>query len=133
MSSLLANVAAVFITMPLLVYVVIFVAVKQWTKNHRLAVNSAINISTVSLMLAVHFIVISIWSKSYLGVMLIASLGVGALFTFIHWKLRDELLLSNVLKGYWRLNFLLFFFAYLILLVYGLSARIIDAVAIGPA
>jgi hypothetical protein len=42
------------------------------------------------------------------------------IFTVIHWKVKQEINIPLIFKGFWRFNFLLFFSAYIVLLVFGM-------------
>ena len=115
---------ATLITVPMIGYLAVFIISKQITGNHRRSVNLAIDFSTFLLLLSVHFLIITIWEKSFLWLILLVLFGIAALFVFIHWKVKEEIILPKVFKGYWRFNFLLFFSAYIILVLFGLYQRL---------
>lgn len=115
---------ATLITVPMIGYLTVFIISKQITGNHRRSVNVALDFSTFLLVLSVHFLIITIWHKSFLWLIMIILFGLAALFVLIHWRYKEEILLPKVLKGFWRLNFLLFFSAYIVLVFYGLFKRL---------
>ncbi|MGV2942115.1 DUF3397 domain-containing protein [Mesobacillus sp. LC4] len=115
---------ATLITVPMIGYLTVFIISKQITGNHRRSVNMALDFSTFLLVLSVHFLIITIWQKSFLWLILIILFGLGAIFVLIHWKYKKEILLPKVFKGFWRFNFLLFFSAYIVLVLYGLFKRL---------
>ncbi|RSD28298.1 DUF3397 domain-containing protein [Mesobacillus subterraneus] len=115
---------ATLITVPMIGYLAVFIISKQITGNHRRSVNLAIDFSTFLLVLSVHFLILTIWDRSYLWLILIVLFGLAAIFVFIHWKFKEEIVLPKVFKGFWRFNFLLFFSAYIILVVFGLIKRL---------
>ncbi|WP_421384453.1 DUF3397 domain-containing protein [Bacillus salacetis] len=126
MSSFISGLAAVLILVPFLGYFSTFVVVKQISGNHRKAVDTAVNITTFLLFFSVHFVIIAIWDKSLLWVLLLLLLISSAVLSIIHWKVKEEIVFRNVIKGGWRLSFLLFSTAYIVLLVYGIASRIAD-------
>lgn len=48
---------------------------------------------------------------------------IAMIFVYVHWKVKEEIILRKVMKGFWRFNFIVFFLAYVILTVYGLIHR----------
>ncbi|HEY4553527.1 MAG TPA: DUF3397 domain-containing protein [Bacillaceae bacterium] len=128
MGSVVSNLAALFITLPALFYLTVFIIVKQWTNDHRKAIDMAINGTTFILVVSVHFLIIAIWSRSMAGVIILFMLITALLFSILYWKKRDEIIFGKVFKGYWRLSFLLFSFVYLGLLLYGIATRIYGSV-----
>jgi len=115
---------ATLITVPMVGYLAVFIISKQITGNHRRSVNLAIDFSTSLLVLSVHFLIITIWEKSFLWLILLVLIGLAAIFVLIHWKYKEEIVLPKVFKGFWRFNFLLFFSAYVILVLFGLFQRL---------
>lgn len=115
---------AALITVPMIGYLAVFIISKQITGNHRRSVNCAIDFSTFLLVLSVHFLIITIWERSYFWLILLVLLVLAALFVWIHWKFKKEIVLPKVFKGFWRFNFLLFFTVYIILVLFGLVQRV---------
>ncbi|WP_210363720.1 DUF3397 domain-containing protein [Bacillus sp. REN3] len=124
MTGIVSAFIAAIITVPLLGYLAVFIISKQLTGNHRRSVSLAIDFSTILLVLSVHFLIFTIWNKSFLWLIVLVLLTIAALFVLIHWKLKGEIVLPKVFKGYWRFNFLLFFSAYIILIMFGLFQRL---------
>lgn len=124
MSSLIANIIAAIITIPLLGYIVVFFISKRFMKNKRKAFHMAIDWSTAFLIIAVHHLIIVIWEQSFFWLLAIFMLIVASIFVVLHWKIKNEIVILPILKGFWRMNFLLFFAAYLFLLVFGLVHRL---------
>jgi hypothetical protein len=115
---------AVLITVPIMGYLTVFIITKQITGNHRRSVNLAIDFSTILLVLSVHFLILTIWGKSFLWLILIILFGLAAVFVWIHWQYKEEIVLPKVFRGFWRFNFLLFSSAYIILVLFGLYKRL---------
>ncbi|MGG3736453.1 DUF3397 domain-containing protein [Aeribacillus pallidus] len=129
MSTIVSSILALLITIPIIGYLLVFVIVKQATKNHRTAVRYGIDVTTMILLFAVHYMLLVIFNQSFFWMILIALLVIGIMFVLLHWQVKKEIIISKVLKGYWRLNFLLLSIAYFVLLMYGLTVRVIEAVA----
>ncbi|PLR77494.1 DUF3397 domain-containing protein [Bacillus sp. V3-13] len=124
MESVFSFLIATFVTVPLLGYILIFVIAKQLTKNHRSSVQLALDISTFLLIISVHFLIVTIWDKSFLWIILLGMIGIAIVFAFLHWKIKHEINLASLFKGFWRFNFLLFFSAYILLIIFGLIQRV---------
>ncbi len=123
MGTIFSSAAALFITVPLLFYILVFTIVKQLTRNHKRALNAAIYLTTFVLVISVHFLIMAIWESSYLFVIILFMLVTAVFFTFLHWKTREEIIYGRVFAGYLRLNFLMFSFFYISLLLFGIITR----------
>lgn len=130
MMSFLSVAAATLITLPLVGYLLIFILNKQITKNHKRSVQRAIDFSTLLLIISNHFLIVVIWGESFLWLIFLILIVLALIFVLYHWKVRQEIEYSRVFKGYWRMNFLLFFFSYLVLIIFGIVQRVSGVVAI---
>ncbi|MCM3110248.1 DUF3397 domain-containing protein [Lederbergia lenta] len=128
MKIIFSIVAATFITLPILLYLVIFIGMKYWTKNGKRAMNTAINFTTPILIFSVHILFMTIWSYSFIGYIIMFMLLIAVIFTYIYWRMREEIIYHKLFLGYWRLIFLLFMLIYLVLVIYGVLSRAIEAV-----
>ncbi|MGV3466819.1 MAG: DUF3397 domain-containing protein [Heyndrickxia sp.] len=129
MGVFLSWIAGVLILIPFVAYLLVFFAVKLITDNHKKAVSYAIDITTIFLILSVNELTLVIWSHSFLWVIILLLLLIAIGFVFLFRYIRNEIIYSKVFKGFWRFNFLLFFAAYIILMVYGLTRSVLDSVA----
>lgn len=120
MTSIISSVLAIFITIPILAYILIFIISKQITKNHRKAVNFALDGSTIFFILSVHFLVLTIWDKSFLWAIFLFMICCAMIFIIMNWKIKGEIIFNRIFKGFWRFSFLIFLFAYVGLTIYGL-------------
>ncbi|MFK4998053.1 DUF3397 domain-containing protein [Bacillus sp. N9] len=118
------------IIMPLFLFVIIFKTMKRWLRNGRKARNIAINITTPVLIMSVHFLMMAIWARSLLWLIFLIMLISAVVFTIVYWRYREEIIYSKMMVGYWRLSFLLFSFAYIVLMIYGIASRAVEAVAL---
>ncbi|MBS4207724.1 DUF3397 domain-containing protein [Bacillus sp. FJAT-50079] len=130
MGAVLNYFIAMMIIMPLFLYVIIFIIMKRWLRNGRKARNIAINITTPFLIMSVHFLMTAIWSRSLLWLIFLVMLITAVVFTIVYWRYREEIIYSKIVIGYWRLSFLLFSFAYIILMMYGIAYRAVEAVTL---
>ncbi|TKC18563.1 DUF3397 domain-containing protein [Robertmurraya kyonggiensis] len=129
MSEIFSNIAAIFVTIPILGYVLIFVISKQITKHHRRSVRYALDGSTVLFIISVHFLIMTIWEKSFLWLIILLILLIGVAIVFLHWKIKQEIDYNRVFRGFWRFNFLMFFSAYIILIIIGIVQGVSNAVS----
>lgn len=124
MSDAIAWVVATFVTLPIFAFYLIYLVSVKTTKNKKKSIKLAVDTSAILFVIAVYFISYEIWSQSLLWLIITLIIIVAMLFTIIHWKVSEDIQLDKLLKGFWRFNFLLFFFMYLLLSVYGLVIRI---------
>jgi Ca2+/Na+ antiporter len=129
MSAIFSSVVATFITVPLLGYILVFVISKQLTKHHRKSVLIALDVTTFFIILAVHYLLLVIWEKSFLWLIIIFIILTAIMFVILHWKTKKEINIPLVFKGIWRFNFLIFMSAYIFLLLYGLIKRVTSFVS----
>lgn len=120
MISIFSSLFAAFVTLPFLLYVLIFVSVKKVTKKHKKAVHVAIDSSTWLFVLSVHFLIVTIWQVSLFWLILVALLILAILATVLQWNMHGEVELKRVFKAFWRFTFLLFGTLYVTLLFLGI-------------
>lgn len=128
MAAFFSSITAIFMIAPILFFIIVFSIVKLITKKQRTARNAAINMTTFVLILSVHFLVMAIWGKSMIWLILVVLLFVAIIFSFMFWKIKEEMIYNKMLIGYIRLNFLLFSGIYFLLFCYGIISRGISAV-----
>ncbi|ANB57942.1 hypothetical protein GFC29_292 [Anoxybacillus sp. B7M1] len=126
MGNLVAHIAAAFVTMPLLAFFVVYMVTRKLTKKKKKSFYTAINISTIFFIIAVHFLIQAIWGKSYWWPMVILLIIINILFAVGYWQKKGDLHIATVFRLFWRFSFLLFFFAYFGLLGYGILVRIVN-------
>ncbi len=124
MTAFVSSIIATFVTIPLFGYIIVFIISKLLTKKHRKSVGIALDVTTLLLIICVHYLIMSIWDRSLLWLILIILILTASIFVIAHWKIKHEIHLTKVFKGFWRFTFLLFSFAYLVLLIYGLILRV---------
>lgn len=120
MISFFSSIIAAFVTIPLLGYLVVFIVCKQVIKQHKKSVHIALDVSTLLFIISVHFLILAIFEQSFLWVIILFLLVLAIIFVLLHWKIKHEINIPLVFKGFWRFNFLLFFTAYIVLTVLGL-------------
>ncbi|PWW27481.1 uncharacterized protein DUF3397 [Cytobacillus oceanisediminis] len=130
MNTVFSAFIATLVTIPLLGYLAVFIISKQITKKHRRSVHIALDVSTFLFILSVHFLIIVIWDQSYLWMILLSLLVTAVIFVIIHWRVKQEISLRVMFKGFWRFNFLLYFTVYVILIIIGLVQRVTAVVFI---
>ncbi|WP_026692132.1 DUF3397 domain-containing protein [Peribacillus kribbensis] len=124
MATIVSILAATLITVPLISYIISFTVLKQITKNHRRSVQTSADITVLFLVLSVHYLIKVIWGVSFTGFLCIVLLAVAAAVTVMNYKYRKEIDFSRIFKGFLRMNFLFFFIAYVVLVLYGTIQRI---------
>jgi hypothetical protein len=125
-----SSLIATLVTIPLLGYLAVFIISKQITKKHKRSVHIALDVSTLFFILAVHYLIVVIWDKSYLWMIVLSLLITAVTFIIMHWRIKQEVNLRALFKGFWRFNFLLYFTAYIVLMLIGLVQRVTSVVFI---
>ncbi|MDN3014858.1 DUF3397 domain-containing protein [Paenibacillus sp. BSR1-1] len=123
MSSIISTILTLFITLPFLGLFVIFLIFKLVTKNTRKSVHKALDYTTVLFIFSVHFLILTIWDKSLFWLIILIMIVIAMMFVLVHWKVKEEIIIKKVMKGFWRFNFILFFLVYISLTLYGLIHR----------
>lgn len=124
LSFILSSFIATLVTIPILGYLLVFIIAKQITKKHKRSVHIALDTSTLLFILSVHYLILVIWNKSFFPYILLLIISIAIVFVIIHWKVKQEINILQVFRGFWRFNFLLFFTAYAVLFLYGLIFRV---------
>ncbi len=127
LSNLFAWFVATVVTIPLLGWYLIYITTVKVSKNKSRSIRLASDWTTVLFMVAVYFIMIELWAKSFLWVILAVFFFIALLFTWIHWKLSGDIHVGKLFRGIWRFNFLLFLCIYVLLSGYGLISRILSS------
>ncbi|MFB5194070.1 MULTISPECIES: DUF3397 domain-containing protein [Bacillaceae] len=123
MITFLSYFISVFFAIPFLGFLFVFIVTKLVTKSTRKAVHISLDSTTFLFIISVHFLIVTIWEKSYFWVIILIMILIAMIFVLVHWKVKEEILIKKVIKGFWRFNFLLFLLAYLTLTLYGLIHR----------
>jgi hypothetical protein len=127
LSNLFAWFIATVVTIPLLGWYLIYIATVKVSKNKSKSIRLASDWTTILFMVAVYFIMIELWAKSFLWIILAIFFFIALLFTWMHWKLSGDIHVGKLFRGIWRFNFLLFLCIYLLLSGYGLISRILSS------
>jgi hypothetical protein len=125
LDSLLAGFIAACVIMPVIVYMTVYTLSRQRFKNNKKAVRLSADVTTLFLIMAVHYAVIALFERSYLWIIMIILILLASIVLFMHYKVREEVNLKRVFTGFWRASFLLFSIGYFLLAVIGIAERII--------
>ncbi|TLS35232.1 DUF3397 domain-containing protein [Pseudalkalibacillus caeni] len=126
MEGFFASVIATIVTMPLAAWLVVYMISYQLTRRKKASFRLAVDLSTLLFIAAVHFMIYEIWGRSVLWLIVLFILGAGAIFTIVHYKYREEIHFTKIIKGAWRFNFIVFMLGYFMLLIIGLAQRILE-------
>jgi len=120
MSAFLSAILTVFFILPILGSILVFCVIKLITKKSRNSLHKAVDYTTLLYIISVHFLLVTIWGKSFFWLIILIMMFIAIVFVFVHWKVKEEIVLKMVVKGFWRFNFILFFLAYITLTLYGI-------------
>ena len=125
MENVFAGLIALFIIIPALVYMVVYVIARSSFGNNRKAAKLSVDVTTFFLILAVHFAVQAMLGKSYIWLILVVLALTASIVLIVQYKAKDEVDLLRFMKGFWRMTFLLFGTAYFLLCLAGIVGRVI--------
>ncbi|WP_285858819.1 DUF3397 domain-containing protein [Neobacillus niacini] len=120
MSTIVSNILAFLFIMPFAGFLAVFIIGKLVTKNTRRSVHYALDYSAVFFIFSVHFLLKTIWGNSFFWLIILILILTAMVFVIVHWKVKQDINLKKVMKGFWRFNFLLFSLVYIGLTIYGL-------------
>ncbi|GAK04061.1 hypothetical protein JCM19037_2433 [Geomicrobium sp. JCM 19037] len=109
----------VLLTFPLLIFLILSVLFKRWPQTEKQAIRLAADITTPLFLGAVSFLWFEVWSAGSYWVFVTILLLVGAMFTYYYAKVYEELQPKKLVKGLWRLLFILVMPIYLVVFTYG--------------
>ncbi|KAA0548036.1 DUF3397 domain-containing protein [Bacillus sp. BGMRC 2118] len=124
MASLFSGVLATFITIPLLSFLLFFIALRTFVEKKKRAFQYSVDVTTFFLIFSVNYLGQVIFNVSFVSYILIFILLIAIIFLFLQWKVNEEVKFTKVVKGVWRCNFLFFLVFHFGLMIYGLSIRI---------
>ena len=125
--SFIANTLATLSIFPILSFVLIYFGIFLYYKDKKLALYWSINITTFLILISVYMTVQLLWSISILWlILLLVFIIIGGLGT-MQYRLRGDLQFDKLLNGTIRLMFLLFFPIHLLLLIWVVIGKAIEA------
>ncbi|OZM58497.1 hypothetical protein CIB95_02715 [Lottiidibacillus patelloidae] len=127
MTTFISGVLATIVTIPFIGFALAFFISSKILLDNKRAVKIAADASTILFMISVHFIIYEIWQQSFLWLILIVILVTAIAMALLQRSLYDDIHILKILKGTWRVNFLLFVLCYLVLFTYGLTAKVLTA------
>lgn len=121
MAQFIADLFAVFATLPFLSFFIIYIIAYVRTKSKKESIRWAINITTLFLLFTVSGMMESITGSTagFWWMIVILILCAGGLL-LLQWKIRQQIYLVKVLRSLWYVSFLLFSITYLILIPIGI-------------
>lgn len=124
MINFFAGIAATFVTIPLLGFILVYMVSRFILKNTRKSFLLSVDVTTAFFLVAVHYLLLVIYGKSMLW-LIILFLILSILFIgFVTWRKNHEIEMMRVLRKSWRFVFLASTVAYFLLLLIGLVQRI---------
>lgn len=120
MGTFISGLFALFTIAPLLLYVLVFLIAIFMNGDSKKSLQLAADISTFFLIFSVHYLIITIWNKSLFGFIFLFLLLLLGLFTYLYKNIKGHFNYLLILKGFWRMSFLIFLILYIFLMVYGL-------------
>ncbi|MBM7654079.1 DUF3397 domain-containing protein [Neobacillus cucumis] len=126
MSTIFSSVLTLFFALPILGTILVFIVIKFILKSTKRSLHLALDYTTFLYIISVHFLIVTLWGKSFFWLIILVMLVLAMVFLLVHWKVKEEIIVKRVWKGFWRFNFILFFAAYFLLTFYGLVSRAIS-------
>ncbi|MEH7414206.1 DUF3397 domain-containing protein [Neobacillus drentensis] len=126
MSAVFSAVLTFFFAIPIVGTILVFTIIKIFLKTTKRSLHRALDYTTILYIISVHFLIVTLWGKSLFWLIIVVMLLIAMVFILVHWKIKEDIIVKRVWKGFWRFNFILFFFAYFVLTFYGLVSRAIS-------
>ncbi|WP_232735738.1 DUF3397 domain-containing protein [Alteribacter populi] len=123
LGDVMAYVVATLVTAPIIGLYLVYIITVKMTKKKVYALKLAVDWSLLLFMFAVHFIIMEIWNVSLIGMMIALILLTAIVFTFIHWRMYEEIKILRIIKGVWRFQFVVFLVLYFVLMFYGFASE----------
>lgn len=121
----LTNSTAIIIVLPVIIFILtMLLSGFRFRKTQRRIMLSA-DVSTIFLIIAVHFFMIVLFNKSFLLYILLFLFILGIVIVVIAAKKEGEIQYRKIIRGYWRLCFFIFALLYVALYLYGIIYSLI--------
>ncbi|WP_186577562.1 DUF3397 domain-containing protein [Aquibacillus kalidii] len=124
MIDLIAYTLGVCITFPFLLTCIVYIIVKKTVRNKWKAIHFSVNSTTIFYIISVGVMLNVLFGQNFTGIILIILLLILSLFVIIQWKSKGEVAIPIVWKLFWRFTFLLFFVGQFLMVIVGLSLKI---------
>lgn len=121
----LTNSTAIIIVLPVIIFILtMLLSGFRFRKTQRRIMLSA-DVSTIFLIIAVHFFMMVLFNKSFLLYILLFLFILGIVIVVIAAKKEGEIQYRKIIRGYWRLCFFIFALLYIALYLYGIIYSLI--------
>ncbi|WP_271005615.1 DUF3397 domain-containing protein [Listeria seeligeri] len=121
----LTNSTAIIIILPVIVFILSMFISGLWIRKSQRRIMFAADMSTLFLIIAVHFFMIVLFGHSFLLYILLFLFTLGIVIVLMAAKKEGEIQFKKVIRGYWRLCFFLFALLYVGLYLYGVIYSLI--------
>ncbi|EFR99492.1 DUF3397 domain-containing protein [Listeria seeligeri] len=121
----LTNSTAIIIILPVIVFILSMFISGLWIRKSQRRIMFAADMSTLFLIIAVHFFMIVLFGHSFLLYILLFLFTLGIVIVLMAAKKEGEIQFKKVIRGYWRLCFFLFALLYVGLYLYGIIYSLI--------
>ena len=125
MVNYIGMIIAFLITFPIIPTLIIYKISEKIVRHKWRALHIAINWTTILYILATITMLNIIFEKQFIGIILCLILLLLVIIIIWQWKTRTEVLFNRAIKILWRLCFLIFLVAYMMIATYGIVIRII--------
>ncbi|AIS60445.1 DUF3397 domain-containing protein [Listeria ivanovii] len=119
------NSTAIIIILPVVVFILSMFISGLWMRKRQRRIMFAADMSTLFLIIAVHFFMIVLFGHSFLLYILLFLFTLGIVIVLIAAKKEGEIQFKKIIRGYWRLCFFLFALLYVGLYLYGIIYSLI--------
>lgn len=110
---------------PIVVLCLFYFILKKMKLKQRYAVGFSADITTLLLILAVPYIVQTMWNVNIYIIIIIIAIVLGLILTFIEWRTKKEIEIPTLMRKIWRVYFVMLMITYIIV---GVTAIIIIVV-----
>ncbi|TYR82627.1 DUF3397 domain-containing protein [Priestia megaterium] len=117
MGNIVAGIFATFVTLPIVGFFILYIVLGRVTKNKRKAVHVSTYVTTVFLIISAYYFTNEMFNQSFLWLIVLILIIVAMIVMTVHWKVKKDLEMKRIAKGFFRMNFILFLIGHVVLVV----------------
>ncbi|MBC1624691.1 DUF3397 domain-containing protein [Listeria welshimeri] len=121
----LTNSTAIIIVLPVIIFILTMLLSGFRFRKTQRRIMLSVDVSTIFLIIAVHFFMMVLFNKSFLLYILLFLFILGIVIVVIAAKKEGEIQYRKIIRGYWRLCFFIFALLYVALYLYGIIYSLI--------
>lgn len=120
MGSFIVGVFVMFVILLFVGFFILYMFLCKLMKNKRKFVYIVMYVIMVFFIFFVYYVVVEIFGYFFLWLIVLVFLVVVMIMMFVYWKVKYDLEMRFIVKGFFWMNFVLFFIVYIVLNIGGI-------------